>query len=156
MGLKKKMQQQDEITAAQKALTEFLKSRKLRIIPKRFDILQHIYMIGKGHFTAEELYEYLLSQNCKVSRATVYNTIDLLLDAKLLRKSQFLESAAVYEKTLNKKLHHHCICNICGKIRDLRDEGVIKTAVMTRRIAKFKQRDFALCIYGVCADCEKK
>jgi len=150
------MQQQDEIIAAQKALTEFLKSRKLRNIPKRFDILQHICMIEKGHFTAEELYEYLLSQNCKVSRATVYNTIDLLLDAQLLQKLQFLDNVALYEKTLNKKLHHHCICSICGKVRDLRDEGVIKTAVMTRRIAKFKQLDFSLCIYGICADCEKK
>ena len=150
------MQQYDEIAAAQKALKDFLESRKLRIIPKRFDILQHIYTIEKGHFTAEELYEYLLSQNCQVSRSTVYNTIDLLLDAQLLQKLQFLEGAAVYEKALNKKLHHHCICNVCGKIRDLRDEGVIKTAVMTRRITKFKQQDFSLCIYGTCADCEKK
>ena len=150
------MQQYDEIAMARKALTVFLKSRKFRIIPKRFDILQHIYTIEKGHFTAEELYEYLLSQNCRVSRATVYNTIDLLLDAQLLQKLQFLEAAAVYEKMLNKKLHHHCICNVCGKIRDLRDEGVIKTAVMTRRITKFKQNNFSLCIYGICADCEKK
>jgi len=147
---------QEEINAAKKALTSYLENKKLRVIPKRFDILQHIYMIEKGHFTAEELYEYLLSQKCQVSRATVYNTIDLLLDAKLLRKSQFLESAAVYEKSLNKKIHHHCICSFCGKVRDVRDDNQIKTAVFTRRIAKFKQLDFSLCIYGVCADCEKK
>jgi Fur family ferric uptake transcriptional regulator len=144
----------DEILAVQKALTEYLESRKLRIIPKRFDILQHIYMSEKSHFTAEKLYEYLLLQDCKVSLATVYNTIDLLLDAKLLQKWQFLNSAAVYEKV--KKLHHHCICNVCGKIRDLRDDGVIKTAVKTRRISKFRQTDFSLCIYGVCEECEKR
>ena len=150
------MVSQEEINAAKKALTAYLESQKLRIIPKRFDILEHICLREKIHFTAEELYHYLQEQNCKVSRATVYNTIDLLLDAKLLRKSQFLEGAAVYEKTLNKKLHHHCICNLCGEIYDLRDDGVIKTAVFTRRIAKFKQQDFSLYIYGICANCEKK
>jgi Fur family ferric uptake transcriptional regulator len=145
----------DEISAARKALMEYLKSRKFRIIPKRFDILQHIYAGERGHFTVEELYEYLLSHGCKVSKATVYNTIDLLIDAQLLQKSQFPDSAAVYEK-ISKKLHYHCICKVCGTIRDLQDDGVMKTAVMTRRITKFKQTDFSLCIYGVCRDCEKK
>ena len=145
----------EDIENARKALTTYLESKQQRMVPKRFAILEQIYQSEKGHFTADELYDYLLEQNFSVSRATVYNTINLLFEAELLAKLKFLEGASVYEKALNVKRHHHYICTECGRIQDLRDDGVIKTAVMTRRITKFKQKDFSLCIYGICAACKK-
>jgi len=146
---------QEDIHIAKKLLKEHIENNKLRMIPKRFSILEHIYSYEEKHFRVDSLYEYMQKQGCKTSRATLYNTMDLLLDAKLIKKHQFLPGVSVYERFVNKKTHHHYICTKCGRIQDLRDEGVISTAVQTKRIAKFKQTGFSLCIYGICSACAK-
>ena len=146
---------QEDIHIAQKQLKDYIESNNLRMIPKRFSILEYIYSYEDGHFSVDELYEYIKKQGGTISRATLYNTTDLLLEAKLVRKLQFLQGVAVYEKAVNKKMHHHYMCTKCGRIQDLRDDGVISTAVQTKRIAKFKQTGFSLCIYGICSACTK-
>ena len=148
---------QEDIHIAKKQLADYIESKQLRKNPKRFTILEHIYSFEESHFSIDALFEYMQKQGCKISRATLYNTINLLLDAKLVRKLLFLQDVAVckYERAVDKKTHHHYVCNICGRIQDLRDDGSISTAIQTRRIAKFKQTGFSLCIYGICSACAK-
>ena len=146
---------QEDIHIAKRLLEEYIESKKLRMIPKRFSILECVYLYEEIHFRVDALYECMQKHGCKVSRATLYNTMDLLQDAKLVVKHQFLLGVAVYEKAVNKKYHHHYMCTKCGRIQDLRDDGVISTAIQTKRIAKFKQTRFSLCIYGLCSACAK-
>ena len=81
--------QHDEITVAQKVLTDYLESKKLRIIPKRFDVLQHIYMIAKGHFTAEELYEYFIEYaNGKFAKVQ-HGVFGASMDVELVNSGPF-------------------------------------------------------------------
>jgi Fur family ferric uptake transcriptional regulator len=145
---------QENINAAKKLLEEYIENKKLRKNPSRFALLEYVYLY-EGHFTAETLLEYALKQGCKVSRATVYNTIELFLEANLITKHRFWGDKMFYEKSLNVKYHHHYVCTECGTIKDLKDEGIIRTAIKTKRIAKFRQTDYFLCIYGVCASCSK-
>jgi len=146
---------QEDIHIAVKLLKDYIENNNLRMIPKRFSILEYIYSYEEVHFSIDSLYEYIQKQGCKISRATLYNTTDLLLEANLVKKLQFLQGVAVYEKAVNKKNHHHYVCTKCGRIQDLRDDGTISTAIQTRRIAKFKQTGFSLCIYGICSACAK-
>lgn len=131
--------------------TEYLNVHGHRKTPERYAILDTIYTI-KGHFDIDMLYSYMAEkEKFRVSRATLYNTIVLLIDAGLVIKHQF-GNTSQYERSYNNETHHHIICTMCGKVSEFEDEN-LKQAIVDTKVKGFHVSHYSLYIYGVCNKC---
>lgn len=131
--------------------TDFLNSRRLKKTPERFEILFSSLECA-GHFDADILYKHLESKGYHVSKATIYNTLDLLSEARIIRKLLFDTHQARYE--IAGQTHSHLICTNCGKISEL-NQGNFQIPDNFDLLDGFSPSYVSICIYGLCKDCNK-
>lgn len=134
-----------------KEFTEYLTLHKHRKTPERFAILDHIYAF-KGHFDIEDLFNFMADNDFPVSRATLYNTMELLLDCRLVVKHQFGANISNYERAYGNENHNHIICTICGDVREMKNDDLL-TASQLKKIRKFTISYYSMYIYGICSKC---
>ena len=91
----------------------------------------------------------------RVSRATLYNTIELLLECNLIRKHQFGNNNAQYEKCYSNKQHDHLICTVCNSVIEFCDPRIQAIKNGIEETMSFKINRHALNFYGQCIDEEK-
>lgn len=100
---------------ASEIFREFLKRGKNRITPERFEVLDAALDFD-GHFGADDLFILMKNRKSRVSRATVYKTLELLVQCDLISKRHFGENITRYEARFKRQVHDHLICMDCGRI----------------------------------------
>lgn len=141
-------------TSARASFTEYLRNKKLRRTPERYAILDRICELSE-HFYVESLHSKLEQNGFHVSKATVYNTMELLVDCGLVRRHQFNNQPAQYERVTGPGNHHHLICTQCGKVKEMKDPDIMRM-MNSRRYTAFSAAYFAIYVYGVCSRCQRK
>ena len=144
-----------DITAAKETFLNSLKEKSLRVTKERMTLLEEI-MKTRGHFDSEELYDKIRSKGLKISRATIYNTLNVLVECGLISKYRFGENHARFEKAIGRPRHDHLICLECGDIIEFVNEKLDAIQKEVCEENKFKWHNSTLQIFGICAKCQAK
>ena len=142
------------LEAVERILDNYLEMNNHRKTPERYSILKAIYTMH-GHFTLEELNDRLVKEmSFPVSRATLYNTLNLFLELRLVTRHRF-QGSTKYEACYDNNSHCHQICTMCGKVTEVKSPEII-LAVENMHLKRFRKDGFTLYVYGVCSTCQSK
>jgi len=145
----------DSVNAAvERILDSYLEMNNHRKTPERYAILRAVYNID-GHFTLDELGEKL-TQDYKfpVSRATLYNTLNLFMELRLVIRHRF-QGTTKYEACYDNNSHCHQMCTVCGKVTEVTSPEITR-AIDDLHLKRFRKDGFTLYIYGICSTCQGK
>lgn len=133
-----------------KQLSTILTQRGIRPSQQRLMILEYL-MTHRNHPSVDMIYNALLGEVPTLSRATVYNTLNLFLDAGLVKALDIVENESRYD--IMTTTHGHFKCKVCGEIFNF---GVDETAMDSEDLSGFEVEEKNVYYKGICPSCLKK
>ncbi|MCB9832885.1 MAG: transcriptional repressor [Planctomycetes bacterium] len=130
----------------------YLRERGLKLTQARRDLLNVIFS-DHGHFTADDLYDRCRRAGLRVSKATLYRTLIILIDCKLLVDHDFGQDAKYFEHCYGHRHHDHMVCLACRGITEFRSEELERLQDHAAIELGFAPVRHSTTVFGVCAGC---
>ena len=140
---------------------ELLKEKGLKMTRQRLVVLEVLAENPEQHLTAEEIYERIKAANPDIGLATVYRTVQLLLELELIDRINLDDGFVRYEigdmekKRLHHR-HHHLICLKCGRVCAFQEDMLEALETGVKEALGFRVTDHEVKLYGYCRDCSEK
>ena len=132
---------------------EYISNKGLKLTRERDEIVCEILRI-KGHFAPDELFVKLKARGSKVSRASIYRTIPLLVESGMIEEVERVDKHAHYERVSTNSHHDHMICIRCGRVIEFYSAGLEQMQERLCRQEKFRGVRHCLDILGICDKCD--
>ena len=136
---------------AESAFSQFLEKKDLKLTSQRRTILRQA--MHDGHFSAEELLVFCKKEDPTISKATVYRTLALLKESRILEEQDFGEGKKLYERAQGRKHHDHFVCIHCGKIIEFENESIERLQDNEAKKHHFAIVYHSLKLFGFCRSC---
>ena len=133
------------------SLVKELRARGMRVTPQRAIIFEAIEKL-EGHITAEDIFQAVQQANPYISLATVYRTLELLQELRLISQTNFGRSQT-YFALKDHGPHHHLVCIECGAIEEFEDDLLEPLRTSLKMQFGFQANAEHLCIFGLCKSC---
>ena len=140
---------------AKETFRSFIAKKNLRHTHQRELLIEELYQ-NKGHMTPDEFYDIIKSKYPEIGKATVYRTLKLFEEAKLISKVEFGDGKVRYEFCSDKEHHDHLICEICNKSIEVIDPQIESLQVKLAEMHGFRLTGHRLYLYGICKSCQKE
>ncbi len=132
----------------------YLREHNLPVTAQRLAIAE-VLLGADRHLSAEEVAAELTARGRQVGTATVYRTIDTLLESGLIVERDFGEGFRRFEPARDIPNHEHLVCSHCGKVEEFRDERLERMTTIVAESRGFARQSHRLVIHGVCANCQR-
>lgn len=139
-----------------KAFKDFLRSKKLKFTRSRRLIYGEIFSDKTVHPNAYEIHRRLKSKGEKVSLATIYRTLSLLVKSGLVSEIDFGEDHSHYEPEISRAAHGHLVCLSCGEVKEFSEDRIQSTLKNIAKKSHFRTDKFSIQVFGYCTNCQKK
>lgn len=142
----------------QEDFKELLRGKGLKVTSQRLLVLQIMAEHPGEHLTTEQIFDLVRKTNPEIGLATIYRTVQVLVDLHLIDKISFDDDVARYElrSSSAKHHHHHAICLGCGEVFSFEDDLLEKLEAAVEERLGFAVVDHEVKLYGYCRDCREK
>ena len=151
------------MSISQEKFKEMLKEKSLKVTNQRLLVLQVLAEHGDEHMTAEDIFELVKEDYPEIGLATIYRTVQLLLDMQLVDRIMLDDGCVRYEigdfldeQEGHRHHHHHLICTECGSVSAFRDDLLEDLEAYIEKETGFQVTDHELKFYGVCKKCREE
>ncbi|MFQ6031480.1 MAG: Fur family transcriptional regulator [Candidatus Zixiibacteriota bacterium] len=137
---------------ATQIFVKYLNSKDLKLTKERKTVLQEIFL-HQGHLEAEDLLHNLRKKRERTSRATIYRTLELLVDSGIVRKVDLGHGHSHYEHVLGHAHHEHMVCLECEKVIEFSDKRIERSLKKLCGKNGFEHISHCFQVFGYCKDC---
>ena len=129
-----------------------------KLTPQREATVAVLLENDKDHLSAEEIYMLVKQKSPDIGLATVYRTLEMLTELKIIDKISFNDGVSRYDmrKEGAKHFHHHLLCLDCGGIEEVEEDLLLDVEKIIEKRFRFHVKDHRLTFHGVCQECQKK